>query len=207
MHFLPSPPRGRAGAGSLPLLSSACCFVRALWSDMERKREREALVAGESISRELEEEGGPMEGNDDDDDGGGGGGKKHLFLFSQPPTSSITKNSHPASSSLLQTPRSKTTKQNNQSSGKSSVLEAVVGRDFLPRGTGIVTRRPLILQLVHLQDPAAAEYGEFLHNGRQKMTSFDAIRAEIEAETGRYLKAKGRAVAVPDLPLCPDAGR
>ena len=142
-----------------------------------------------------------MEGNDDDDDGGGGGGKKHLFLFSQPPTSSITKNSHPASSSLLQTPRSKTTKQNNQSSGKSSVLEAVVGRDFLPRGTGIVTRRPLILQLVHLQDPAAAEYGEFLHNGRQKMTSFDAIRAEIEAETGRYLKAKGRAVSPDPIQL------
>lgn len=35
----------------------------------------------------------------------------------------------------------------SQSSGKSSVLENVVGRDFLPRGTGIVTRRPLILQL------------------------------------------------------------
>ena len=35
-----------------------------------------------------------------------------------------------------------------QSSGKSSVLEAIVGRDFLPRGTGIVTRRPLLLQLV-----------------------------------------------------------
>ena len=34
-----------------------------------------------------------------------------------------------------------------QSSGKSSVLEAVVGRSFLPRGTGIVTRRPLVLQL------------------------------------------------------------
>lgn len=37
-----------------------------------------------------------------------------------------------------------------QSSGKSSVLEAIVGRDFLPRGTGIVTRRPLILQLQHV---------------------------------------------------------
>uniref|UniRef100_A0A8C2NEK5 Dynamin-1-like protein n=1 Tax=Capra hircus TaxID=9925 RepID=A0A8C2NEK5_CAPHI len=37
-----------------------------------------------------------------------------------------------------------------QSSGKSSVLESLVGRDLLPRGTGIVTRRPLILQLVHL---------------------------------------------------------
>lgn len=39
-----------------------------------------------------------------------------------------------------------------QSSGKSSVLESLVGRDILPRGTGVVTRRPLILQLVHI-DP------------------------------------------------------
>ena len=36
-----------------------------------------------------------------------------------------------------------------QSSGKSSVLEGLVGRDFLPRGSGIVTRRPLVLQLVY----------------------------------------------------------
>ncbi|KAL3235149.1 Dynamin-related protein DNM1 [Nakaseomyces bracarensis] len=35
----------------------------------------------------------------------------------------------------------------SQSSGKSSILETLVGRDFLPRGTGIVTRRPLVLQL------------------------------------------------------------
>ena len=34
-----------------------------------------------------------------------------------------------------------------QSSGKSSVLESIVGRDFLPRGAGICTRRPLVLQL------------------------------------------------------------
>lgn len=32
------------------------------------------------------------------------------------------------------------------------MLESLVGRDLLPRGTGIVTRRPLILQLVHV-DP------------------------------------------------------
>lgn len=37
-----------------------------------------------------------------------------------------------------------------QSSGKSSVLESIVGRDFLPRGTGIVTRRPLVLQLINV---------------------------------------------------------
>lgn len=38
----------------------------------------------------------------------------------------------------------------SQSSGKSSVLENIVGRDFLPRGSGIVTRRPLVLQLINI---------------------------------------------------------
>ncbi|OAJ44422.1 hypothetical protein BDEG_27650 [Batrachochytrium dendrobatidis JEL423] len=37
----------------------------------------------------------------------------------------------------------------SQSSGKSSVLENIVGKDFLPRGSGIVTRRPLVLQLIN----------------------------------------------------------
>lgn len=37
-----------------------------------------------------------------------------------------------------------------QSSGKSSVIENIVGRDFLPRGSGVVTRRPLVLQLIHV---------------------------------------------------------
>ena len=59
-----------------------------------------------------------------------------------------------------------------QSSGKSSVLEAVVGRDFLPRGTGIVTRRPLVLQLVKLDDPMAQDYGEFSHVPNKKWTNF-----------------------------------
>ena len=35
-----------------------------------------------------------------------------------------------------------------QSAGKSSVLENFVGKDFLPRGSGIVTRRPLSVYLV-----------------------------------------------------------
>jgi len=38
----------------------------------------------------------------------------------------------------------------SQSAGKSSVLESIVGKDFLPRGTGIVTRCPLVLQLRRL---------------------------------------------------------
>jgi replication fork clamp-binding protein CrfC len=44
-----------------------------------------------------------------------------------------------------------------QSSGKSSVLESVVGRSFLPRGTGIVTRRPLVLQLFNTASPVSEE--------------------------------------------------
>lgn len=61
-----------------------------------------------------------------------------------------------------------------QSSGKSSVLEAVVGRDFLPRGTGIVTRRPLELQLETAADPNAREFGEFGHLPGQKFYDFGA---------------------------------
>lgn len=35
-----------------------------------------------------------------------------------------------------------------QSAGKSSLLEAVCGMNFLPRGSGVVTRRPLELRMV-----------------------------------------------------------
>uniref|UniRef100_A0A665VMT1 Interferon-induced GTP-binding protein Mx n=1 Tax=Echeneis naucrates TaxID=173247 RepID=A0A665VMT1_ECHNA len=68
-----------------------------------------------------------------------------------------------------------------QSAGKSSVLENFVGRDFLPRGSGIVTRRPLILQLVNNK----AEYAEFLHCKGKKFVDFDEVRTEIESETDR----------------------
>ncbi|KAG7317348.1 hypothetical protein KOW79_019646 [Hemibagrus wyckioides] len=68
-----------------------------------------------------------------------------------------------------------------QSAGKSSVLENFVGRDFLPRGSGIVTRRPLVLQLINNK----AEYAEFLHCKGKKFVDFDEVRMEIEAETDR----------------------
>ncbi|KAL2091923.1 hypothetical protein ACEWY4_011721 [Coilia grayii] len=96
----------------------------------------------------------------------------------------------------------------SQSSGKSSVLESLVGRDFLPRGSGIVTRRPLVLQLVHVPPleerrkqengnglkqnsqntyPGikADEWGTFLHCKNQIFTDFSEIRKEIELETDR----------------------
>ncbi|KAI8075253.1 Dynamin central region-domain-containing protein [Gongronella butleri] len=71
-----------------------------------------------------------------------------------------------------------------QSSGKSSVLENIVQRDFLPRGSGIVTRRPLVLQLVTLTNDAP-DYAEFLHVPQRKYYDFDQVRQEIEQDTAR----------------------
>ncbi|XP_063636236.1 dynamin-1-like protein isoform X6 [Cydia splendana] len=84
-----------------------------------------------------------------------------------------------------------------QSSGKSSVIESLVGRSFLPRGPGIVTRRPLVLQLVYSPKDSKEhrsaeegtvnleEWGKFLHTKDKIYTDFDQIRQEIERETDR----------------------
>ncbi|XP_059061852.1 dynamin-1-like protein isoform X4 [Achroia grisella] len=84
-----------------------------------------------------------------------------------------------------------------QSSGKSSVIESLVGRSFLPRGPGIVTRRPLVLQLVYSPKDSKEhrsaeegtinleEWGKFLHTKEKVYTDFDTIRQEIERETDR----------------------
>lgn len=80
-----------------------------------------------------------------------------------------------------------------------------MGRDFLPRGSGIVTRRPLILQLinipsersdraendeVHIPHTAASvagqhEWAEFHHQPGRKFDDFSLVKQEIEAETAR----------------------
>ncbi|OTB01498.1 hypothetical protein M426DRAFT_25531 [Hypoxylon sp. CI-4A] len=89
----------------------------------------------------------------------------------------------------------------SQSAGKSSVLENIVGRDFLPRGSGIVTRRPLILQLINVEeDPSEpdlhaayrnptqarrSEWAEFHHIPSRRFTDFLDVKREIENETSR----------------------
>ncbi|XP_070500017.1 dynamin isoform X3 [Chironomus tepperi] len=81
-----------------------------------------------------------------------------------------------------------------QSAGKSSVLENFVGKDFLPRGSGIVTRRPLILQLMN----GNVEFGEFLHCKGKKFMNFDEIRKEIEDETDRVT---GSNKGISNIPI------
>uniref|UniRef100_A0A0D9VY67 GED domain-containing protein n=1 Tax=Leersia perrieri TaxID=77586 RepID=A0A0D9VY67_9ORYZ len=83
-----------------------------------------------------------------------------------------------------------------QSSGKSSVLESIVGRDFLPRGSGIVTRRPLVLQLHKTE--SGQEYAEFLHSPRKRFTDFAAVRKEIADETDRIT---GKTKAISNIPI------
>jgi pentatricopeptide repeat protein len=71
----------------------------------------------------------------------------------------------------------------SQSSGKSSIVEALVGRDFIPRGSDICTRRPLVLQLVHQpRRPTHAkedEWGEFLHLSGRCFYDFLQIRRSL----------------------------
>ena len=81
----------------------------------------------------------------------------------------------------------------SQSAGKSSVLENFVGRDFLPRGSGIVTRRPLVLQLIN----SHSEYAEFLHQKGKYYADFDQVRKEIESETDRVTGGEKNISVIP----------
>lgn len=79
-----------------------------------------------------------------------------------------------------------------QSSGKSSVLEAIVGFDFLPRGTGVVTRSPIVIQLNKLkptpvdpENPSPERWVEFLHAPDKKFISEAEIQEQIIRETDR----------------------
>ncbi len=106
-------------------------------------------------------------------------------------------------------------------------MRRIVGKDFLPRGQGIVTRRPLVLQLVHTPAPSSAspnpdshsqfsgdaahpaaplstttsdaplEFGEFLHLDK-RFYDFGEIRKEIENET---LRVAGGNKGISRLPI------
>ncbi|KAJ4756038.1 dynamin related protein [Rhynchospora pubera] len=71
----------------------------------------------------------------------------------------------------------------SQGSGKSSVVESLVGRDFLPRG--VKTRRPVVIQLV--RNPGEEEWGEFDHLSGKRFYDFEKIKKEIQIETDREM--------------------
>ena len=94
-----------------------------------------------------------------------------------------------------------------QSSGKSSVLESIVGLDFLPRGDGVVTRRPLELRLCHIN--SGQPWAIFEERKGVKFTDFIKVRETIEALTDEVCKTDKNIVDKPIVlnvysPTCPD---
>ena len=63
-----------------------------------------------------------------------------------------------------------------------------------------MTRRPLVLQLIHTPDSSdgsSAEYAQFLHVDK-RFTDFEEVRKEIEAETFRVA---GQNKGISKLPI------
>ncbi|PWY99429.1 hypothetical protein BCV70DRAFT_237924 [Testicularia cyperi] len=106
----------------------------------------------------------------------------------------------------------------SQSSGKSSVLEAIVGHEFLPKGNNMVTRRPIELTLIHTPavpgrptKDTVIEYAEFPGLGLGKVTDFSHVQKTLydlnmavpasECVSDEPIELRIHSPHVPDLTL------
>lgn len=98
----------------------------------------------------------------------------------------------------------------SQSSGKSSVLEAIVGQEFLPKGSNMVTRRPIELTLINTPG-AAADVAEFPALKLNNLTNFEEVQKILfdlnmavpasECISNDPIQITIRSPRVPDLSL------
>ena len=94
-----------------------------------------------------------------------------------------------------------------QSSGKSSVLESIIGLDFLPRGNGVVTRRPLELRLFNIKSNES--WAKFEERNNKIYKDFTEVKQTIEELTSEVC---GKGKNIIDKPIvlsvhcktCPD---
>ncbi|KAJ6227859.1 dynamin related protein [Anaeramoeba flamelloides] len=86
----------------------------------------------------------------------------------------------------------------SQSSGKSSVLENILKRDFLPRGTGIVTKVPIRIQLTNSGKPNSLPFVIFQHQPKKIFYDFEEVHSEILKET----QERTSNGAIVDDPIC-----
>ncbi|BGP57645.1 mitochondrial dynamin GTPase Msp1 [Rhodotorula sphaerocarpa] len=103
----------------------------------------------------------------------------------------------------------------SQSSGKSSVLEAIVGREFLPKGDNMVTRRPIELTLIHTpptpSNPRPTTFAEFPSLGPGHITDFSLVQSTLvdlnlsvpaaECVSDSPIQLRIHSPHVPDLSL------
>lgn len=98
----------------------------------------------------------------------------------------------------------------SQSSGKSSVLESIVGQEFLPKGSNMVTRRPIELTLINSPN-SASETIEFPALKMFNMTDFNQVQKILfdlnmavpahECISNDPIQLTIRSPRVPDLSL------
>ncbi|OBA20523.1 hypothetical protein METBIDRAFT_43192 [Metschnikowia bicuspidata var. bicuspidata NRRL YB-4993] len=98
----------------------------------------------------------------------------------------------------------------SQSSGKSSVLESIVGHEFLPKGNNMVTRRPIELTLVNSPE-SACETAEFPALKIFNVTDFEQVQRTLfdlnmavpasECVSNDPIQITIRSPKVPDLTL------
>ena len=94
-----------------------------------------------------------------------------------------------------------------QSTGKSSIIESIVGLDFLPRGEGVVTRRPLELRLFHID--SGKPWAKFEEKNERNYTNFTEVKSTIQELTNEVCKGDKN---IEDKPIilniysktCPD---
>lgn len=81
----------------------------------------------------------------------------------------------------------------SQSCGKSSLLEMLIGEEFLPKGEGIVTRCPILIQMTR-DKTLTRNRVRFGHQKDKVFEDFRAARDEIIAQTER-LAGKNKGVS------------
>ncbi|KAL4426303.1 hypothetical protein ABPG74_006560 [Tetrahymena malaccensis] len=83
-----------------------------------------------------------------------------------------------------------------QSSGKSSLLEQIVQIDFLPRGTGVVTRCPLEIRLIEVGSSSRdfKPYAYFFEERTKIYENFEEVKKRIETITNEKAGAGKKIV-------------
>ena len=81
----------------------------------------------------------------------------------------------------------------SQSSGKSSVIESIIGRHLLPRGANMVTRCPVVINLYH-EENLEKDYAQFAptdwDQNPQRIEDFERVKNEILVRMNRLVNAK-----------------